>query len=659
MQDFYLVVTFDYETRSELDVTKVGAPKYARHWSTEIVCASWAVDDGPVQTWKPLEGEPIPPELLRLMRNKRALFEAHNAMFEQCITEFVLRRDYPEVPHMPPERWDDSAARAGACAMPRSLEGLCKALNTKVQKDMTGHRIMKKLMKPRPAWKKTRQGSKYPDKQSDYEATYSYNADDILAERGASHRLPPLIPQEREIWLANQKMNLQGVCIDLPVVKRVIKMIAEEFIDINKRCKALTNGTINSPTERDRVLKWVRARGYKIPNLQSATVEEWLKKTKGPARELLEMRQAVGLASIKKYHAMRTRADDDGRVRDLTLYHGASTGRESGRGLQVQNLVKAPSGFDQDLAIKIISTEDREFIKLIYGDLFKVFAACLRGMITASPGYELWSADYNAIEARILHWICDFQPGLKAWTSGADQYKKMAKVIYIVNEEDVTDDQRFVGKQAVLGCGFGMGWKKFMLQCQKFGREVPASTCKTAVEKYRQTHKPIVDSWKNTERAAIQAVLNPGKRYTANKATWFVEGEFLWAELPSTRRLAYYKPTIRNEAAPWGDLIPKLYHWQSHPKNPKLWVNGATWGGKLVENLVQAIARDLMFAAVVRARKAGYQYLFSVHDEGNFENRIGKGKQEEFYKLLTDLPDWAKGLPVKVSGWHGHRYRKS
>jgi DNA polymerase len=648
--------TLDYETRSEANLKVTGGVKYAQDPSTEILCAGYKIGKAKTKLWVPFE-DPMPSDLKAAMNDDEVDFVAHNALFEQCITEFVLRRE-EKVKHMPPTRWTCTAAKAAACALPRSLDGVGQALKLPILKNTRASRIVKKYMKPRPAWVKTGKGDKYFSKPEELQELFDYCITDVDVEVLVDETLPDLIPAEREVWLMNMEMNLRGLQVDNETVRKILRMIAEESKELEAEALRITGGI--NVSQRDAVLNWINKNGKKLPkrfhmpNLQADTVTKAITMLPpGPIRKVLRIRQAVSKTSTKKYHAMRARSNEAGRVCDLAMYHGASTGREAGTGIQVHNF---PKGSIKDIyeAIEVVKTSDRDFIKLVYGDLFNVFSSICRGMITATEGYSIYAADFNAIEARMLHWFADHKPGLEAWAKGVDQYKKMATVIFGVALPKVDDDQRFVGKQAVLGCGYGMGDRKFLIQCAKFGKDVDPKVAKKAVEAYRETHPKVVQMWYNFERAAIKAVMT-GKVIKVNRTAWWVEDNFLWCRLPSGRSLAFYGPTVRNEKTPWGELAPKLYHWGVDSYTKK-WVNSATYGGKLTENVIQAAARDITMAAAVRAKRKGYLYLFQVHDELICEHQ--RGDLSEYEKILTTLPPWADGLPLAAKGWNGPRYKK-
>ena len=282
--------------------------------------------------------------------------------------------------------------------------------------------------------------------------------------------------------------------------------------------------------------------------------------------------------------------------------------------------------------------------------------------VSVKPG--LFVADYAGIEARVLFWLAGHEKGLDIFRNGEDIYKYMASAIFQIPVSEVDKTlHRPLGKEGILGCGYQMGWKKFKDSAADKGLYISAQLAKKTVDTYREEHKPVKQLWYNIEKAAIEAVQRPGRRVKVNKVSFYMAEGFLVCELPSGRTLNYHKPAIKMEIPPWEknkknpEKQPKLYHWGIHPKT-KQWVFDSTYGGKLVENIVQAIARDLMAEAMLRIDRAGFEIILSVHDELVSEAKLGKFSLEYYNKLMSTLPPWATGCPVEVEGWTGYRYRK-
>lgn len=665
----------DYETRSEADLRVLGAHRYSNHESTDVLCVGYKLGDSDTKLWVPGDRKMSTGscgELVSLLLDPSVLVSAHNAFFEQCITKFVLSRyvrgaEARALEALTPHRFKCTAAKAAAVALPRNLEGAAKVLNLAKQKDMVGNRLVKKYMKPRPAWTKWKAGgrvgaepAKWYKDEFELWQIYDYCVQDVEVEHLLDKALPDLTPFEREVWIINQEMNMRGVQIDVATVRKIIGLMREETKVLQAEARRLTNGEVTSVLQRDALLKWLDKNGMALKDLRAGTVtealeSEWLK---GSPRRVLEIRKQISKTSNKKYAAMAARAGEDGRVRDLALYHGASTGRESGTGLQVHNLPRGTIDTSSDFAIDLINdTEGLDLIRFIYGSPFEVFSSCIRGMITATPGYEIIDADLNAIECRVLNWIAGNEEVLNAFTMGEDPYVIMASRIFGVSKDQINSAMRFLGKTAELGCGYQMGKDRFYQTCVEWGvPDVTPGLAAKAVAVYRTTHPQVVGAWNLIERAAIHAVTKGGA-VSVCKTKWFCKDSFLWCQLPSGRRIAFYGPTVKMMATPWGDKAPKLYHWQVDPKT-KQWVNRPTYGGKLTENVVQAIARDVTVSGIMQTSKAGYKYMFQVHDEIISEVKIGEGSVEHYAKLMSTQPAWAKGLPIKAAGWRGPRYKK-
>lgn len=662
----------DYETYSEAPLKRVGGFEYSIHPSTEILCAAWRVGtrdtlaENETSYWAPLRKDDIRQgwqfhSLVELLSDPSIIIIAHNAYFEQVIIRNVLGRKIANhtLQNLPSSRFLCTASLAAALALPRNLEGAARVLKLAHQKDMAGHRLMLKWAKPRKPTKNdqsTRQSD--PD---EYEQLVSYCVADINAEVDLFLKVPPLTPTERQVWLLDQAINLRGFYTDRPLVKTVLKMISQEVKELDRETVELTGSEVSSATKLADIKSWLEAGGVFLPNMQKKTVEDAIADglVKGDAKRMLEIRQAVSKTSTAKYQAFEMRSRHDGRVRDILVYHTASTGRWGGAGVQPQNF---PRGNVKDTGqlIQIMKSGGLELTRLVYGDPMTAFSSCLRGMIIPPKGKVFDVADYSAIEARVLFWVANHEAGLQAFRDKRDLYKELATKIFGVKIEKVSDSQRFVGKQATLGSGFGMGPEKFQATCKNLGQEVSEALAKTAIGAYRETHRPVTVLWKMIERAAIAAVENPGTKYSINHTKWWVKNGFLWCQLPSGRRLAYHGPAVRWELPKWGGAKrPVLYHWGLDPKTHK-WVNSKTYGGRLVENVVQAVARDVMAEAMLRIEGAGpWQLVLTVHDELIAERDVfSTGTHEAFIALMKEVPGWAEGLPIAVEGWEGRRYRK-
>lgn len=671
----------DYETFSEAPLKKTGGFEYSVHPSTEIICAAWRIGTREelkkayTQWWAPNFGDSGGglSSLLKALRDPSVIMVAHNALFEQMITRNVFATKYmgskrEELQSIPVSRWLCTASLAAVLALPRRLEGAASALKLPTQKDKEGHKLILKWCKPRKPTKKnpnTRHTGPVELKR-----IIDYCVTDVGAEVELFLKLPPLSDKERAIWELDQKINLRGFLVDRPLVKTILSLIEKESAKLNADTDELTFGKVLSATQRDGVLNWLSIEGITLENLTKKTVEDALKfgDVQGDARRMLELRLAISKTSTAKYQAFELRSRHDSRLRDILLFSAASTRRWGGMGVQPQNF---PRGSIKDTvqASSILREGDLELIRLIYGEPMNVFSSCLRNMIIAPKGKVLDVADYAAIETRVLFWFARHEEGLKAFREERDLYCEMAGYIFRESDEDIRAGykagdvqaalKRFVGKGVILGCGYNMGGEKFKKSCSLQGQEIEQDLADQAVATYRNIHAPVVKLWKNIELAAIAAVKNPGKKYTINRTSWYVRNGFLFCDLPSGGRLAYYGPTVRYRPTPWGETKPALYHWGTNTVT-KQWEEQGTYGGKLVENVVQATSRDIMAEAMLRIEACGpWEIVLSVHDELLAERDLLKnGSNKEFISLMAEVPDWAEGCPIKVEGWEGTVYRK-
>jgi DNA polymerase len=623
------------------------------------------------------------------------LIEAHSAFFERAIWTNILspRHGFP-LPK--PHTWRCSAAKAAAHALPRHLADAGAALRLPIQKDDEGKKVMMKVSKPRKPRKKEREAWLAAGKRLEdmpplwwenlelFETLWDYCATDVLAEEALSHALPDLSPGETLNYLLDQTMNQRGFKLDLEAVEIALALISQESSLLNAELSALTSGAVTRATQRDRMKAWLKTQDVHLFDTKGATIDAllnedddnqsaepgelppWVETLPTPARRALEILRTLGRSSTAKYETMLNWACPDGRVRGGLLYHGASTGRWSGAGVQPHNFPKGTiKGFDMEAAWELIKQGNRTAIISNFGvTVMEVLACALRGAIVAPSRSQLYVADYAGIEVRVLWWVADDKVGLKLLATGADPYCALASDIC---HRDITknDPERQLGKAGILGCGYGMGPAKFVGTAKDmFQLTVTDEEAESVVQTYRQKFHRTKSFWYETEDAACAAVRHPGKAVKQKWVSWQrvvdkARGtDFLYCTLPNSRRLAYAFPELRERETPWGEMKWALTFMGVNPKN-KQWQRQHTYGGSLVENIVQAIARDLMADALQACEAGGvYTPVLSVHDEVVAEVKSGHGDIHEFEQLLTRVPKWAPGCPIGAEGWKGQRYRK-
>ena len=656
----------DFEARSELDLKKVGAYKYAAHPSTEILCMSYAFNDDPV---KCVEYKKDYVEFTRLLHNVvygKTVMTAFNAYFERCMFRFKMQRYMPQISIdglyqaaelWKPQYWQCTMAKACQCGLTGSLDVVCTLLGIKEGKDKAGKRIMMKMCKPRKPRKAELADLKpgqilWHETPEDFEALFKYCNRDVEVERNVDRKLPRLPEQEQKIWEIDQRINDDGISVDMPRVNKAIHMMVEQRKKANTKIKYMTQFRVEAITQVAKIKKELERHKVYSDSLDAQHIEDLLK-TDIPqiAKDILLLRKNNGKSSTAKYEAIRNR-EIDGKIHGLFGYHTATTGRWGSRGVQLHNL---PRGNIKDIDTARFAF-DHGSSNWMYPDTANLLSCLIRSMLVPESNTELCVADYAAIEARVLNWLAGQQNIVQKFIDydgdpDRDVYIDMAEIIY--QKKGFTKwgnpDERWQGKQTELGCGYMMAWKTFQTRCLSYGIEISEELARRSVKAYRQSHPKVVKLWYKIEAMAKNAIKNKGKAFHANGIFAKASDKFLRIKLLSDRFLFYYKPTIDEDKNIrfWG------YDSQRHQVCRQY-----TYGGKLVENIVQGMSRDLLAHAMVLIEGTKYKTIIHVHDEIGSQVAEGKGDVDEFCKIVATLPTWANGCPVKAEGWIGKYYRK-
>ena len=661
----------DFESRATVDLRKTGVRPYVQHPDTDIWMACWAIDDGPVHAWYP--GQELPDELRAALEDPGTTVVGHSVQFEWNVIEHIAAPRYGW-PRVPPERLDCTAARAARMSLPRSLDGASQALGLRERKDGAGHRQMLRMARPRgfdlfgnPFWWDD------PDKVA---RLAEYCRQDVEVERALDKVLAPIAGKERKIWLLDFEINhLRGVKVDVDLVEKTKQVLTLSIKEYNQELAQVTGGRVKAVTNPGALLKWVRAKGVEAESLDKEAIVGLLGDSTNPlpedVRRALEIRQEAGKSSTAKLQSFIDRTAADGRTYDTLLYHGAGTGRWAGAGIQLHNLPRPELKKDQVAkAIEILSEETWPWVKL--EDLKQAFpehsvpaviASCLRGMLVADKGHRFLVSDFSNIEGRGNAWNADQKDKIELFREDGPIYERMGAKVFGIPVEEVTKDSlaRFVGKQLELGAGYGMGDKKFDATCEGYGVKLEEGLATASINTFRTANDRIVLSWYEMEEAALTAVQNPGYEYEAEvgKVSFWCSPSRQWltCKLPSGRHLYYPWPEIQMAKTPWGSEKEQITYMGVNSYTKK-WERLKTYGGKLCENVVQAIARDVLAASMMRLEQAGYRTVLTVHDEIVAEVPDGFGSQEEFDRIMSKEPPWAPGFPIAVEGFEGVRYRK-
>lgn len=461
----------DFESRSRADLPAVGQHLYARHPSTEVMCLGWKVigeGEAKVLTMSGIytDDESETKEFKYAVKHAEFLV-AHNAPFEQAMWKHCLLPTTTlgaNLPYLPPEKWLCTLSMASVLALPRGLENAGNALNLKIKKDVEARKLLLKMCKPRKPIQNIKAWIEWVENDEALKGLYEYCRRDILTEEQLYLELSKykvFTPQERKLWELDQRINQRGFYIDKPMAENILKLINQEEKELSLELQRKTFYQVATVKQTKAFRDFLLTQGFDIPNLQKGTVDatiEQLEKENNPANsevlDILKIRQSLGMSSTSKYQAFLNRVDDDGRVRDNLLFHGASTGRWAGAGVQPQNFPRGRVKMTKEL-FEDIAQGDLHLLRLLYGRPMDLFSSALRGVIIPTPGFELFCGDFSSIEARVLLWLAGDSKGLKEYEEGVDTYKSMASVIYGVPYDEVTDDQRFLGKSVILGCFAG------------------------------------------------------------------------------------------------------------------------------------------------------------------------------------------------------------
>lgn len=643
-------LSIDLETCSPALLSKVGAFKYAEDPETRIVCMAYSFTGGAVSCWSALSGEPLPAKVIDHVRAGGRLV-AYNAGFEMAILSGHCGKTIG-FPSTTISQWRDTAAKVAAHGLPRSLANAAFALPGVPYKDEAGRKVMLKLSKPAGLAAAT---------QEQLDTLYAYCINDVVVEQAIDGVLPALIPFEQKLWELDYQINQRGILVDLELVHRIEGQLKTYLDQKVARCVELTGAR---PSQRAVIMAWCAGEGYILDGYTAADIDLALADQNAPpqVKEVLTIRRATALAAVKKYTALALCACADSRIRGMFLYHGAMTGRWTGRLAQLHNLarpvlLKTPEAIAG--AIKRIS----EGLHPVGLDnlVLPAFKDLIRSMLLAPEGYELEVSDFSSIEARVIGWMAGDQVYQRAFADGLDLYMVTAAVIYGVPYEQVTDDQRFLGKQAVLGLSYAMGLKKFIDTVAKTGRLVPDALIEKAHKAYRSTYHAIVKLWSDFGAASMAAVQTGAAQrvgqcvlgvITHNKGT-AQEVTFLYTQLPSGRRLAYYNPAVEMAATPWGEKRPAFTAHVLNEKTKRL-ERVPVHGGLLAQHATQAIARDLLASGLRNTRKD--RIVATVHDEIVREKPLGAAA--DLPEKMTTLPKWATGMIVTAHGFCDKRYRK-
>lgn len=720
----------DFESRSLLDLRKVGLDRYAKDPSTKILMLGWAFDDDPVKMWLPCLGEPMPPELHAGLTDPLVEKWAWNYNFEKDMFQFGLGYEIPQ------DEWHDPSLLCANMSLPIGLDRAAKALDIDIelQKTTTFKQEFTKSGKPKKTTKPVAMfssptkatktmvkklsealggdlsdpkalegvwGQLYPDKGSDpcfldgvvyyfkdwtshpekWSEFESYCKQDVVAERAIYYAAVamncPITEGEVEAWSLDQRMNETGVWIDRVFVENAMKYALDEVNEIITEQKSITG--LDNPNSTAQLGDWLRERKYPFDSLDKEHIDEAILSmghwgATPEVQKVLLLKKKLGGSAYTKLETILDRVGPDGRLRDQFVYHGAHTGRWSGRGVQLQNLFK-PTKDVSTLRSAIVeaiksNTLDVPAIWAKYNaenpqkplakcpTLMDAIAGTIRASFAPTPGNKFSVSDLAQIESRVLAALAGCQTMIDAYASGLDLYKDIMSFLLEKPYSEITSAERANGKVIILGCGFGMGWEKFIEYAATFGVTLDEATAKKYVTAFREKYSEIPAYWKALNDVALKAVKANTCIYVKGVLVDGRNPQMLKIKLPSGRCLHYLQPFITEETTDWGATREGVsYHaWDAKGMQIK-----RLYGGLLCENVVQAVARDILLAGMIEAEKIGFVVCMTVHDEVVCESPLDSSlTYKDLEHAMTRTPAWAEGMGfiLAAEGWDGEYYRK-
>ena len=632
------LIGIDFETRSEIDIIKHGRKKYLAGKDADIICMGYKIDDQPTELWKP---GIILPDFIGTREYLNHKFYAFNAQFDMAVWNTLgSKYNFPIIYH---HMRIDVMALCGRFTYHQSLEKAGEDLELKVKKNPRGKALIKKICIP-----------PYEYTHIDLMEFYAYCKDDVNSMYEMLNALPAskLSDEEQKIWELTVKINNRGLPIDINAAKQIYHVTECYKEDQNELLPELTEGIVTKATQSIRITKWLRSKKVPTPNLQAATVEKLLKRLDltDDVRTVLELRQELGRSSTAKYLKLKE-LEHHGRIYDNLRYYGANTGRWAGMGFQMHNLPRSKVKDADSIIDKFYD------LSIIEDNPINAAKSIIRGMICAPKGKIICAVDYVGIENRGLAWVAQDEKTLQLFRDGLSQYKDMAAFLFKIPYNTEDEDQYYTSKQLVLGCGYGLGWKGFMGYMEGYGTPITEELAQFGVNGWRTKYNKVVKLWYACKNAAINAISNRNSIFTVSNCKFkyvFDRNTTPWLQLtlPSGRNLYYNNPLIEEDAFGLGVTAMGI--------NPysKKWQRLKIIPGRFVENIVQALSRDILAQGKLNLDAAGYDIIGSIHDEILLEVNEDHDCLTEVNWLMCNIPEWAKGLPLETEGMIEKRYRK-
>lgn len=643
----------DNETYSSVDIKESGAYKYIESPDFEILMIGYAIDNGPVKQIDLACGEEIPEEFEDALLDPGCLKIAHNAVFE--------RLNFKRIGYdVPAEEWYCTSVKAAYCGLPLSLDALSKRLDLTDKKLDTGKALIKYFSCPcKPTRINGMRTRNFPhDAPDKWEMYKDYNRYDVLAEREIFQKLSAYeIPQiERKMYVLDQAINDRGILVDMELAKSAIAVDDEYTSLLTDHARKLTG--LQNPNSPVQIRKWIESKtGQVVSSLSKETMPDLLKEFKDypDVIELLGIRKKLSKTSIKKYYAMLNCAMKDDRCRGLFQFYGANrTGRWAGRLLQLQNLSKNHIS-DIEIPRELIRNRDWESVEMMYEDVSDILSQLVRTALIAPKGKTFAVADFSAIEARVISWLADEKWRMDVFRGDGKIYEATGSKMFNVPISAITKGSVLRDKSKI--SELALGYEGSLGALKRMGGDrmgLSDTEMINLVRRWRAANPGIVDMWKELDEASKEAVLyRRPVRCTCKNLIFDCDGKFMTIQLPSGRKLFYANPMFKDKRIGKSTRPTRVLCYGGIIQDTGQWGEIDTYGGKLTENVVQAIARDLLGSSMLNMQKNGFDIVMHVHDEAVSEIPLENAKEhyDKMVKAMEQVPDWAPDFPLKADGY--------
>lgn len=659
-------LSIDLETYSDVNLKKAGLYRYVQSPVFEILLFAYSFDGAPTQVIDMAQGEKIPLEVIHALTDPQCLKHAYNAAFEwYCLSKYMGAQ-------LPPSQWRDTMLHGLYAGYTAGLDATGRALGIPEdkQKLTTGKALIRYFCVPcKPTKANGGRTRNYPHHDPEkWELFKTYNGQDVVAEMEIERRLSvfPVPDFVQKQWETDLLINARGVAVDMDFCEGALEL--GETIRAQLTDEAVQLSGLQNPNSVKQLAHWLSAEtGDDITSLRKETIKELLGRDNADhVQRMLEIRQELGKTSTKKYDAIEAAVCDDGRVRGLLQFYGANrTGRWAGRLVQVQNL---PRTYTEPLefARELVKGRKLDALRTVYGSPNDTLSQLIRTAFVAAPGNVLIDADFSAIEARVISWLADEEWRLEVFRTHGKIYEASASQMFGVPLERIKKGNpeyslRQRGKVAELALGYQGGVPAMrQMDTGKLLADLPDEEIKDIVDKWRNTNPKIRNLWYSFNDAAIRVIQNGGSLRVrcctfARECDCIRGTTCMTVSLPSGRKLYYVEPSVGENR--WGG--PSITYMGVNDKNK--WGRIETYGGKLVENVVQAIARDCLAQAIEHLEAAGLPVVFHIHDEVVIDTAAfdtNDAMLDKVVKIMSTPIPWAEGLPLGADGWVGAFFKK-